>query len=219
MIFTGSSLKKANIPEEEVHLHICLRYKNRKVNVYHNWKHEWILSAQNYEKIQQGLNGDYETLEEALFAAINWVDEDLKLSKPRFIAKIKKIPSNSFTFLCYGIGMIPGVSCLVAVYWFYRRNDRDRSLESHRRLTCGIYISAFVTLFGILYVGIESFLFFIPYSWGTYGEDGEWMSYRGYIAALLSLFASIFIAILFEKHERLINRVKYLEKDENGEDF
>ena len=85
-------------------------------------------------------------------------------------SKIKTITYVLSTWLWYLIGMLPIINCIVVVYWLFNLNDRDRSLRRHRRLTNAIYITAFLTLWGVLCIGIENWLFLIPRSWGSYDK-------------------------------------------------
>jgi len=205
-------VKTTELPPDEVHVEINYHYRSRKINIYHNWRHELIVHAQTHNNIKQSLNGDYSNIEKAYQAAKAWIDEDLKLSKPRLIAKIKKLPSKAFTIFVYLIGMIPFISCAVSVYWLYHRADRDESLKTHPKLTSAIYISAFITLMGVLYVGIKKLLFFIPWGWGAYDEDGDWRSMRESIAIMLAFLSSGFISTLFSKYETLKDKIDYLEE-------
>ena len=126
---------------------------------------------------------------------------------------IRTITSVLFTWLWYLIGMLPIINCIVAVYWLFNLDNRDRSLEKHHRLTYAIYISAFFTFWGVIGFGIENWLFFIPSSWGGYNEDGEWSSGRSAIAGTLSFAGSFLVAYLFGKYEELTKKIKRLEEE------
>jgi amino acid permease len=126
---------------------------------------------------------------------------------------IKTITSVLFTWLLYLIGMLPIINCIVVVYWLFNQRDREISFERHYRLTCAIYISAFFTFGGILYIGVQTWLFIIPRSWGSYGDDGEWVTTRSSIAGMLAFAGSFLVAYLFEKYGGLTDKIKQLEEE------
>ena len=126
--------------------------------------------------------------------------------------KNKKFLSRSLEILFYLIGVIPVISCLVVVYWFYHRTDRNESFAEHPKFTYAIYISAFITLMGVLSIGIKSALFFIPWDWGGYNEDGDWESTRESIALMLAFFSTGFIVQLFSDHDKMKKEIDYLEE-------
>ena len=115
-------------------------------------------------------------------------------------------------WLSYLVGILPIINCIVVVWWLFNSRDRDKSLKEHRRLTYVIYVSAFFTIWGILHVGIETFLFIIPYSWGSYDEEGKWIIYRKSIAGTLAFFGSFLIAHIFTEYQELTRKTECLEE-------
>ncbi len=126
---------------------------------------------------------------------------------------IKDIPFILLIWLLYFIGMFPIINLCVVIYWLLNQDDKEKSFQQHRKLTYAIYVTASLTLIAVLYTGILRALFFIPYSWGGYDEDGEWTSVRATIAALLSIGGLFFVGDLYEKYGKLTNEVKRLEEE------
>ena len=176
-------------------------------------------SAQTHDNVQRILSGQWATLDDALQAAMSWIDEDLKLSTPRLINKINKLPYQALVVLIYLICMLPIVSCAVVVYFFYHDTDKNDSFRNHNRFTYGIYISAFITVMLTLSVGIESLLVFIPKDWGGFDEDGDWRSSREEIALLLSFLSTYFIANLLSKYQKLKEKMQSLDEQKKNKNI
>lgn len=125
---------------------------------------------------------------------------------------IKNITSVLCTWLLYLIGMLPIINCIVAVYWLFNQREREISFEKHHKLTYVIYISAFITLMGILHIGIEQWLFIIPHSWGSY-DDGEWVATRSTMAGMLAFAGSFLVAYIFGKYVELNDKIERFEEE------
>ena len=125
--------------------------------------------------------------------------------------KLKILGKKLLVIVLYLIGIIPIISCLVVIYWFYFGNN---SPETHKKLTYAIYTSAFITLFTVISNGIKPFFSFIPEHWVIYFDEGAWESTREVISFFLSLGASSFIVHLLNEHKRLTKKIVELETND-----
>ncbi len=66
-----------------------------------------------------------------------------------------------------------------------------------------ICIGAFISCLYITYTGIKMFLIFIPGRWGTYDDEGEFVTMRSSIASILAFLTTCFMGHLFGEIERL----------------
>lgn len=109
--------------------------------------------------------------------------------------------------------MFPIINCCVVVYWLFNQTEKELSFKKHDKLTKAIYITSFFTLYGVLLTGIAEFLFFIPSSWGSYDEDGDWTNMRTYISGILAICGSFLIVDIFEKYGKLTKEIERLEEE------
>ena len=76
-------------------------------------------------------------------------------------------------------------------------------------------IGVFITLCYVLFFGFRDFFRFIPYSWGSYGEDGDWNATRDSISAALIFLTTFYFLYLVgevQKKEGAILKLKRRNK-------
>lgn len=86
-----------------------------------------------------------------------------------------------------------------AVERFERANERFGKSRVY-------LIAALIGYLGVVYCGIYGLLFWMPSSWGTVGEDGEFTALRHTVAGLFT-FAALPAAGLFGRYARLLNEI------------
>ncbi len=108
-----------------------------------------------------------------------------------------------------------GLSWFIVINWIFKPETkkcfrRYHEREKREKWKFFVHISA---LFGLLYIfaaGIESFLFFIPESWGGFDENGEFVTMRWSLAFFLGFVAALKFMSLLEEHGKLRAQNKQL---------
>lgn len=70
----------------------------------------------------------------------------------------------------------------------------------------------FITLCYVLFFGFRIFFRFIPHSWGSYGEDGDWNATRESISAALAFLTTYYFLYLVgevQRKESVIQKRKW----------
>jgi hypothetical protein len=96
--------------------------------------------------------------------------------------------------------------CLCVYVWSaYRGNDStilstDERLMSFKKKV--FFSFAAIGLFTCVFQGIESMLWWLPSSWGTHDEEGDFTTWRVQLSALITLFLGGGLAIFVERAVR-----------------
>lgn len=119
-----------------------------------------------------------------------------------------------------GLIYVLPVFSLAVVFALYNKDRESEYLsfpvKKHEYLWLVIKISAGLSLFLILFAGIEKLLFFIPSSWESYNEDMEtWTNIRSYVALVFSVFFwGFIISVLFKNKEKTPDNKDSYQKPE-----
>ena len=126
-------------------------------------------------------------------------------------SKLKLSFLNCRKIILYLFGMIPFISCIMAIYWLFHLDDRDTSYKFSLKLTNAIYYSAFFTVFIVLTLGLERFFWFLPDTWNVSNEAGDLTTTRWVFVINWALFASLFIVGLFMSYIDKVRELKALK--------
>jgi hypothetical protein len=113
------------------------------------------------------------------------------------------------------------VSPIVFIRFFWDIGETKQFIERHEIIMIAVIIGATLSLFIILFLGIERFLVFIPSDLGFDDNDGYFISIKYYTALILALcFSYFFIHVLykFKDQPSEYRRIKIVEEIEKLND-
>ena len=79
------------------------------------------------------------------------------------------------------------------IYWYWAFQGRQEVTKSNKEIHYLVFVGSLIGVGIFLYGGFDLILFFIPDSWGSVNEDGDWISTKNYFACFLAMAASLFI--------------------------
>jgi L-rhamnose mutarotase len=114
----------------------------------------------------------------------------------------------SFSILIIAILVL---ALFVQIYWFFYPEKRDAFSLKHNKLFIASIFFAFVILTVIFYMGFNELLYFIPERWGSYDEDGEFITRRNEFANLLAICFTGLLTTIVYQHNKLRNQRDFLK--------
>jgi hypothetical protein len=94
-------------------------------------------------------------------------------------------------------------------FWISAFKEKKEILHSDNNFYYALFLGSLIGVGIILYLAFDGILFFIPESWGSVDNDGEYQSLRSFIAALFAFILSAFL------HTRPFELVKLIKSKED----